>query len=151
MEQFKAIFDESGPPGTHRKETLLDFCLKAVMESAEFFIGNIANEVHLQRALAEETIRKLQQEIKEIKTDQKDRIENLEGKIRKSDMEKAELGAKEQSSREQVQQLQSEKNLIESEMNTKFLQQKKDFERQMDEINNKMNKSDDLKKEIQRQ
>ena len=151
MEQFKAIFDESGPPGTHRKETLLDFCLKAVMESAEFFIGNIANEVHLQKALAEETIRKLQQEIKEIKTDQKDKIETLENKIRKSDMEKAELGAKEQSSREQVQQLQSEKNLIESEMNTKFLQQKKDFERQMEEINNKMNKSDDLKKEIQRQ
>jgi hypothetical protein len=47
IEQFKQIFDESGPPGTHRRETLLDFCLKAVMESAEFFIGNIANEVHL--------------------------------------------------------------------------------------------------------
>ena len=72
------------------------------MESAEFFIGNIANEVHLQRSLAEETIKKLQEEIKEIKTDQKDKLENLETKIRKSDMEKAELGAKEQSSREQV-------------------------------------------------
>jgi len=36
-------------------------------------------------------------------------------------------------------------------MNTKFLQQKKDFERQMEEINTKMNKSDDLKKDIQRQ
>lgn len=69
--------------------------MKAVMESAEFFIGNIANEVHLQRALAEETIRKLQSEIKEIKSDQKERIETLETKIRKSDIEKAELGAKE--------------------------------------------------------
>ena len=151
MQQFQQIFDESGPPGTNRKETLLDFCLKAVMESAEFFIGNIANEVHLQRSLAEETIKKLQEEIKEIKTDQKDKLENLETKIRKSEMEKAELGAKEQSSREQVQQLQSEKNLIESEMNSKFIQQKKDFERQIEDINAKMNKSDELKKEIQRQ
>jgi hypothetical protein len=70
------------------------------MESAEFFIGNIANEVHLQRALAEETIRKLQAEIKEIKSDQRERIESLETKIRKSEIEKAEIGAKEQSSRE---------------------------------------------------
>lgn len=151
VEQFKQIFDESGPPGTHRKETLLDFCLKAVMESAEFFIGNIANEVHLQRSLAEETIKKMQQEIKEIKSDQKDKLDQLETKIRKSDMEKAELGAKEQSAREQVQQLQSEKNLIESEMNNKFIQQKQEFQRQIEEINAKMNKSDELKKEIQRQ
>jgi glucan phosphorylase len=122
IEQFKQIFDESGPPGTHRKETLLDFCMKAVMESAEFFIGNITNEVHLQRALAEETIRKLQHEIKEIKAEQKDKLETLESKLRKSEIEKAELGAKEQSSRELVQQLQSEKNLIENEMNSKFLQ-----------------------------
>jgi hypothetical protein len=72
------------------------------MESAEFFIGNIGNEVHLQKALAEETIRKLSAEIKEIKSDQKERIESLESKIRKSEIEKAEIGAKEQSSREQV-------------------------------------------------
>ena len=29
------------------------------MESAEFFMGNIKNEINMQRALAEETIRKL--------------------------------------------------------------------------------------------
>jgi hypothetical protein len=50
--------------------------------------------------LAEETIRKLSAEIKEIKSDQKERIESLESKIRKSEIEKAEIGAKEQSSRE---------------------------------------------------
>jgi hypothetical protein len=36
-------------------------------------------------------------------------------------------------------------------MSSKFILQKKDFERQMEEINAKMNKSDDIKKEIQRQ
>lgn len=36
-------------------------------------------------------------------------------------------------------------------MNTKFIQQKKEFERQMEDITEKMNKSDELKKEIQRQ
>ena len=100
MEQFKQIFDESGPPGTLRKEILLDFCLKAVMESAEFFLGNFTNEIQLQRTLAEEQIRKLQAELQELKSDQKEKIDQLDSKLRKSEMEKAELSAKEQSSRE---------------------------------------------------
>jgi hypothetical protein len=100
MEQFKAIFEESGPPGANRKSILLDFCLKAVMESAEFFLGHVKNEINMQRTLAEETIRKLQNEIQEVKTDQKERLEALETKIRKTEIEKAELSAKEQSSRE---------------------------------------------------
>jgi hypothetical protein len=54
----------------------------------------------MQRTLAEETIRKLQNEIQEVKTDQKERLEALETKIRKTEIEKAELSAKEQSSRE---------------------------------------------------
>jgi hypothetical protein len=59
IEQFKQIFDESGPPGSNRKEIMLDFCVKAVMESSEFFLGNVQNELNLQRTMAEETIRKL--------------------------------------------------------------------------------------------
>jgi hypothetical protein len=33
---------------------MLDFCIKAVMEAAEFFLGNSINEAHLQATLAEE-------------------------------------------------------------------------------------------------
>ena len=75
IEQFKQIFDENGPPGTARREIMLDFCIKAVMESAEFFIGNVANEMNLQRALAEETVRKLQEEIREMKDEQRSRMD----------------------------------------------------------------------------
>ena len=59
MEQFKQIFEVDGPPGTQRKEILLDFCLKAVMESAEFFIGNVSNEMQLQSTMAQEAVKKL--------------------------------------------------------------------------------------------
>jgi len=44
---LKQIFDENGPPGSGRKEILLDFCIKAVMESAEFFLCNVSNEMQL--------------------------------------------------------------------------------------------------------
>jgi hypothetical protein len=103
IEQFKAIFEESGPPGSNRKQILLEFCLKAVMESSEFFLGNVRNEINMQRTLAEETIRKLQSEVQEVKADQKDRMESLETKMRKTEIEKAELSAKEQSAREACQ------------------------------------------------
>ena len=72
------------------------------MESAEFFLGNTTNEMALQRALLEENIRKLQGELQELKADQKEKFELLETKLRKTDVEKAELSAKEQSTREQL-------------------------------------------------
>jgi hypothetical protein len=72
------------------------------MESAEFFLGNVSNELNLQRQLAEEQIRKLAHEKDEMKAETKDKCENLETKLRKTEMEKAELSAKEQVSREAV-------------------------------------------------
>lgn len=38
IEQLKQIFEESGPPGGKRTEIMLDFIMKAVVESAEFFM-----------------------------------------------------------------------------------------------------------------
>jgi hypothetical protein len=69
IEQFKQIFLENGPPGPNRKEILLEFCLKAVMESSEFFIGNIHNEMNLQNQIMSDTVKKLEEEIKELKSD----------------------------------------------------------------------------------
>lgn len=56
---FKNMFEEAGPPGTNRKEICTDFCFKAVMEAAEFFLGNTINEMNLHKTLAEENIKKL--------------------------------------------------------------------------------------------
>ena len=70
------------------------------MESAEFFIGNVSNELQLQSTLAQEALRKLQAEIKEVKSDQKDKYESLENKLRKTEIQNAELAAREQSTKE---------------------------------------------------
>lgn len=105
------------------------------MEAAEFFLQSIRNDINMQRSLAEETIRKLQNEIQEVKADQKDRLEQLETKIRKTEIEKAEMSAKEQSAREAYQQVAAEKNQIENELQNKLAQQKKDYERQIEDMN----------------
>ena len=108
------------------------------MESAEFFLGNISNELNLQRTLAEEQIRKLAHEKDEMKAEVKEKSEVLETKLRKTEMEKAELSAKEQVSREAVQQLQVEKQETEIELNNKLQNIKKDYERKMEDISLKM-------------
>ena len=92
---FKNMFDEAGPPGSNRKEICTDFCFKAVMEAAEFFLGNTLNEMNLHKTLAEENIKKLQQQLTENKAEVKERVDQLEGKLRRSDIEKAEFSAKE--------------------------------------------------------
>ena len=62
---FKNMFEEAGPPGANRKEIATDFCFKAVMEAAEFFLGNTLNELNLHKTLSEENIKKLQQQLEE--------------------------------------------------------------------------------------
>jgi hypothetical protein len=53
------------PPGPHRRQTLSDFCLKALAEASEYLVRTLANELTLQRTMAEETLHKLHAEIKE--------------------------------------------------------------------------------------
>lgn len=92
---FKNMFEEEGPPGSNRKEICTDFCFKAVMEAAEFFLGNVSNELNLHKTLSEENIKKLQQQLEEAKTEVKERCESLDAKLRRAEIEKAENAAKE--------------------------------------------------------
>lgn len=120
IEQFKNIYEESGPPGPLRKEILLDFCMKAIVESAEFFITSFQNEVNLAKHIMEEQVMKYKQEIDELKQETRQKIDQLENRQRKTDIERAELAAKEQSSREALQQLHNEKQELEANFNNKL-------------------------------
>lgn len=149
--QFKQMFEDNGPPGTSRKEILLDFCLKAVMEASEFFLGNTVNEMNLHRALAEENIKKLQQQLDEVKGEHRDKLDSIEGKLRKGEIEKAELAAKEQSTREHLQQVQNDKQQVEQDLQNRLQSQKKEYERQLEEKDARVLQADDARKEFSRQ
>lgn len=53
------------PPGPQRRLTLSEFCLKGLADASEFLVRTVSNELMLQRTMAEETLSKLQNEIKE--------------------------------------------------------------------------------------
>lgn len=53
------------------------------------------NEIRIQKTIAEDAISKLQNEINEVKNENRERLTLLEDKVRKSEIEKAEISAKE--------------------------------------------------------
>ena len=53
------------PPGPNRQLTLSEFCMKGLAEAAEFLVRSLSNELGLMRTMGEETIAKLQAELKE--------------------------------------------------------------------------------------
>ena len=117
---------------------MAEFCLKAIAEASEFFFRNISNELYLQRSIAEETLKKLQQEIKEMKDEQRSKNDFYENKLRNVETEKAEISAKEQSVKENLTQIIKEREQFENEMNERIDTMKKDFHRQLEESRNKV-------------
>lgn len=98
----------------------------------------------------EEQVNKYKQEIAEIKDETRSRMETLENRQRKTDMERAELAAKEQSTREALKQIQSEKTELETNLTNKLNQLKKDQQREMDELSQKLLIAEEQRKDFQR-
>lgn len=71
--------------------------------------------------------------------------------MRKGEIEKAELAAKEQSTREHLQQVQNDKQQVEQDLQNRLQSQKRDFERQLEEKDARVAQADDARKEFQRQ
>jgi len=68
--------------------------------------------------------------------------------VRKIEIEKAEMSAKEQSTREALQQTQQEKQELENNLNSKIAIMKKDYQREIQEINEKLAMTEEQKKDI---
>lgn len=150
LKEFQSFFEDNGPPGPNRRTILYEFCNKALAEASDFFFRNIQNELTLQRQIGEETIKKLQTEIKEVKDEQKGRIEYFENKLRNAETEKAEISAKEQSLKENLSQVLKEREQLEVEMSEKIDQLKKESARHMEELRNKVQQAEEQSKEIHR-
>lgn len=101
------------PPGPNRRQSLSDFCLKGLAEASEYLVRTIANELSLQRTIAEEGLAKLQNELKEQKEETRSRIDFFESKLRSLETERAEALAKEQTLRESLAQLSKEREHLE--------------------------------------
>jgi cell division ATPase FtsA len=113
-------FMDEGPKGPKREVIAQEFCYKMLSEGSDFFNKNIANELYYQKQYAEQIQQKLKSEIQEIKEEKRKATENLETKLRATEIEKAELSAREQSVRENLLHLSKEKERQEQVLQDKL-------------------------------
>jgi hypothetical protein len=86
----------------------------------------------------------------ELKGERKKDTEVLEGKLRTAEIEKAEYSAKEQSARENVNVIRSEKEQAEREYQTQIQDQKKEFRRLVDEAKGEVSQHEQTAKDLNR-
>lgn len=139
IQNFQQFALENMPPGPHRRLTLSDFCLKALAEASEFLVRTLSNELMLQRKIAEDAISKFKSELKEVKEENRSKIDFFETKLRSLETERAESMAKEQTLRESLSQVSMEKEHLEQEMTDKLDSLRKESTRQVEELRNKLN------------
>jgi hypothetical protein len=72
---------------------MLEFIQRAMGEAAEYFSKSIINELELQKVIAGEQYKNLEQQLREIKSDHSREKDHLESKLRSVEIQKAELSA----------------------------------------------------------
>ena len=80
----------------------------------------------------------------------RDKQDQLEVKLRQAETDKASLGAKEQSLRENLAQVVKDKEQAETESRERLGQEKKEAQRQIEEAKSQVNQSEENSKEMRR-
>jgi chromosome segregation ATPase len=92
----------------------------------------------------------LDTQIKELKSDFSREKEHYESKIRSAEVEKAELSAVEQSLRENLERLQSEKQQVEPELEGRLQHEKSEMQREIGEYKSKLVNTESHASDLQR-
>ena len=83
------------PPGPNKGQTLSEFSLKALAEASEFLMRTISNELMLQRTINDENLNKIKSELKDVKEENRNKLDFFESKMRALETDRAEASAKE--------------------------------------------------------
>jgi len=143
LKAFQMFFIENGPPGPNRKALLLEYIQKVQKETADMFNKKLFSELELQKTLTQDTVQKLENQISEMKEEHKAENDNMASKIRFLETEKAELAAKEQGLRENCNTILKEKSALEKQMLEKLDEAKKESERNLKILKDKITQQEE--------
>ena len=104
----------------------------------------------LQAQLAEQAHAKLKEDLAEMKNEKKKQDDVFNSKLRYVEQQKAELAAREETSRESLAQAVKERERVELEAEGKLGQLRRDLVREKQEVTERMNASLEKQKEIAR-
>ena len=137
MKKLQRFFLERGPEGPFRNKILLEFCQKKIVDTADYFIKESQNELDYVTSIHTEKIKSLENDIKDSKDEYIKERGDWQRKLTTAESEKTELAAKENSLREQLISLKSEKDRIESELRASIKTIRVELGQQVDTANTK--------------
>ena len=151
LQEFQICFMEEGPPGPHKREIMLDFCINSLGEACQFFIRTADNELKMQTSMSEQTIKKLEEKVTELKEELSESKNSLETKLRQSETEKAHLFAKEQTLQETLNNVKADKDKADADFKERISSEKKQAQMAIDEYKMNSQNAEETAKALQRQ
>jgi len=142
---------EEGPPGPHKREIMLDFCINSLGEACQFLIRSADNELKMQTSMSEQTIKKLEEKVTELKEELSESKNSLETKLRQSETEKAHLFAKEQTLQETLNNVKADKDKADADFKERISSEKKQAQMAIDEYKMNSQNAEETAKALQRQ
>ena len=146
---FQQYFLENGPQGPNRRIIMLEYCQKALNETAGMFSRKLTSEMELQKTLMQDATQKLESQIAEMKEEARRDNEEAASKLRNLESLKAELTAKEQGLRENYNTLLKEKAASEKELSEKIDEERKTAARNIKDMKDKMAQQEEQTRIIQ--
>ncbi|CAG9316966.1 unnamed protein product [Blepharisma stoltei] len=150
LRKLQQFYIEHGPDGPFRNEILLEFCLGKYSAVSDFFLKNLTNELNLKDQLTNDQIMRLETEVREAKEDLMREKDEWHRKYTAAISEKAELSAKEQNLKEQVQNMKLEREQVEKELRNGLKNAKNELLQQIESANNKAWESEEKMKDAER-
>lgn len=147
---FLNYFIEEGPKGPNAQSIAQQFCYDRLADGANFFNEATKRGLMLQTQLAEQAQVKLKSDLVEIKEEKRKNDDLFSSKLRYVEQQKAELAAREETTRESLSQALRERERIELESEDKLNNLRKDMSREKQEMTDRMNLSLEKQKEIAR-
>lgn len=151
INEFQLVFMEEGPPGPHKKELMLEFCIGSLSEACSYFLRTAENDTSMTKQMNDQTVSKLEEKIVELKEELIQTKTVLENKMRSLETDKAHLEAREQTLQEHVEQIKTDKEKSEVEFKQRLSTEKKEGSRMVEEYKTMAHTAEENSKALQRQ
>ena len=138
VEDFINFYIDKAPRGPNRENYLYTFILKRIMEASEIFIKQSQSESEIISFNNSENIKKLNDELCELKSEIEKEISVKNNTIRKFEKENIDLICSEKSNKENLALLEKEKEQLNKNLSEKLENLKKDSEKQIKELKEKL-------------
>lgn len=150
IEDFLEYFKKAAPQGPNRETHLYSFVLKNVLEAAEAFYKQSQSELEISNGNNSEMIKRLNNELKDLKAEFEKEIFSKNESIKKFEKEKSELVNSEKHNKESLVILEKEKEQINKNLTDKLESIKKDLESQLKDLKSKLAFAEESQQEAER-